>query len=120
MAMYIVQLQRIWRDYEAAGMTTPATAREVAEWAISKGLLQPREHDPIADLAEDLACAWREQDRIHDQGASLSRHARRANYNRGRAICLLGRHRFCAASSHRKGIWTAAPANRCRLLSVEG
>jgi hypothetical protein len=68
MATYIVQLQRIWRDYEAAGMTTPATAREVAEWAVSKGLLQSREHDPIADLAEDLARAWREEYRIDDQG----------------------------------------------------
>ena len=64
MATYIVQLQRIWRDYETAGMQTPATAREVAQWAISKGLLQPREHDPLADLAEDLARAWREEYRL--------------------------------------------------------
>jgi hypothetical protein len=68
MATYIIQLQRIWRDYEAAGMTTPATAREVAEWAVSKGLLRPREHDPIADLAQDLARAWREEYRVDDQG----------------------------------------------------
>lgn len=68
MATYIVQLQRIWRDYEAAGMQTPATAREVAEWAVNKGLLEPREHDPIADLAEDLARAWREEYRYDDQG----------------------------------------------------
>jgi hypothetical protein len=68
MATYVVQLQRIWRDYEAAGMPTPATAKEVAGWAVSKGLLQPREHDPIADLAEDLARAWREEYRIDDKG----------------------------------------------------
>lgn len=68
MATYVVQLQRVWRDYEASGMQTPATAREVAEWAVSKKLLQPREHDPIADLAEDLARAWREEYRYDGEG----------------------------------------------------
>ena len=67
MATYLVQLQHIWRDYETAGMATPATAREVAQWAVQNGLLQPREHDPLADLAEDLARAWREEYR-YDKG----------------------------------------------------
>ena len=75
MATYLVQLQHIWRDYEAAGMTTPATAREVAQWAVQNGLLQPREHDPLADLAEDLARAWREEYRYDNGRRYRAKHA---------------------------------------------
>lgn len=69
MATYAIMLQRIWREYEAAGNPVPATAREVASWAFSRGLWQPpEEYDPVADLAEDLAKAWREEYRVDNRG----------------------------------------------------
>lgn len=41
MATYNEQLQKIWKKYEDAGNTIPATARDVARWAISQNCGNP-------------------------------------------------------------------------------
>jgi hypothetical protein len=68
MATYTEQLQRIWRSYEEAGMPTPATARDVAAWAIERGLWEPRPADIISQCADDLARAFREEYRTDTRG----------------------------------------------------
>lgn len=66
---YAASMQRLWRDYEAAGNPTPATSREVARWAISNRLWEPpRAYDPLDQCAEDLARAWREEYRVDSKG----------------------------------------------------
>jgi hypothetical protein len=68
MATYNEQLQRIWRAYEEAGMPTPATARDVATWAIERRLWEPRQADIISQCADDLARALREEYRTDRLG----------------------------------------------------
>lgn len=68
MATYAEQLQKIWRLYEEAGMPTPATARDVAAWAIDRQLWEPRTADIISQCADDLARAFREEYRTDPRG----------------------------------------------------
>ena len=68
MATYAEQLQKIWRLYEEAGMPTPATARDVAAWAIDRQLWEPRTADIISQCADDLARAFREEYRTDSRG----------------------------------------------------
>lgn len=69
MSKYVEDLQRFWRQYEAAGNPTPATARDVARWAIENHLWQPQHStDLVGLLAEDLARAWREEYRLDKKG----------------------------------------------------
>lgn len=68
MATYTEQLQDIWRKYEDSGMPGPATAKEVAAWAIQAGLWEPRTSDVISRCADDLARAAREEYRIDSKG----------------------------------------------------
>ena len=68
MTTYTEQLQRIWRSYEEAGMPTPATARDVAAWAIAQNLWGPRRADIISQCADDLARALREEYRTDARG----------------------------------------------------
>jgi hypothetical protein len=68
MATYTERLQHIWKRYEAAGMPTPATTREVAAWAIEHRLWEPHRADIIAQCAEDLAKALREEYRTDRRG----------------------------------------------------
>ena len=42
---YAEQMQKIWKAYEDAGMPIPATTKDVAAWAIKKGLWKPRPAD---------------------------------------------------------------------------
>ncbi|PHY14127.1 hypothetical protein CSW58_01220 [Caulobacter sp. B11] len=62
-------LQRAWRRYEEENGRLAATAREVAEWAVSKGLLQLPSVDPYDALAEDVARALREEYATDRKGA---------------------------------------------------
>jgi hypothetical protein len=72
---YTEQLQEIWRRYEAAGMPVPATAKEVAAWAIRGGLWQPKSADMISRCADELARAAREEYRTDTKGrAYRARH----------------------------------------------
>jgi hypothetical protein len=61
MATYTEQMQWIWRMYDEAGMPVPATARDLATWAIGEGHWQPRDADIISQCAEDLARALRDE-----------------------------------------------------------
>jgi hypothetical protein len=47
--------------YDEASMPVPATARDVATWAIAEGHWQPRDADIISQCAEDLARALRDE-----------------------------------------------------------
>jgi hypothetical protein len=60
MATYTEQLQKLWTLYEDDGQPTPATAHDVAEWAIRKRLWHPRPSDLADQCAEELSRAARE------------------------------------------------------------
>jgi hypothetical protein len=73
---YNEQMQAIWRKYEKAGMPTPASARDVAAWAIEKGLWKPEPYDIVTKCAEDLAVALRAEYRTDKYGRRYrSKHA---------------------------------------------
>lgn len=61
-------LQRIVRMYEQSGEDVPATANQMAAWAISKGLWSPQPSTMIAQCAEQLARAMREEYVTDPQG----------------------------------------------------
>jgi hypothetical protein len=62
------QMQSIWTQYEEAGMPTPATARDVAEWALSRDLWRPKPVDIVGQCAEELSRALREEYRTDRYG----------------------------------------------------
>lgn len=65
------QLQAIANKYGAAGMPWPATARQIAAWAIDQGLWRPHPTDLINQCAEQIARAMREEYIIDPQGRSV-------------------------------------------------
>ncbi len=68
MANYKEQVRQIWQRYREEVSTDPVELREVAYWAISKGLWKPRPVDLSASLANDLADALREETRTDTKG----------------------------------------------------
>lgn len=69
MASYKEQLRaRIWQAYREERGTDPVDLKDVARWAISKGLWEPRPIDIEASLANDLADALREEARVDKKG----------------------------------------------------
>lgn len=68
MSTYSEKMQQIWKQYEDAGMPVPATKTEVAAWAIKNGLWQPKPTDVIAQCADDLGRALREEYRTAPDG----------------------------------------------------
>ena len=68
MANYNEQMQRIWKEYEKAGMQIPATAKDVAAWAIHNKLWEPRKSDIVSQCADDLATALRGEFRMDKKG----------------------------------------------------
>ena len=82
MATYAEQLQKIWSKYEAAGNSMPATAREVARWAIRNKLWAPRPSDVESQCAEELARAAREEYRTDINGRRYrAKHSVRVDKN---------------------------------------
>ena len=80
MASYKEQLQRFWSLYEKENghLAASITARDVASWAIEKGLWEPRKTDFVDQLAEELARAWREEYRTDRHGWRYrAKHARK-------------------------------------------
>ena len=76
MATYAEQMQQIWREYETSGQPMPATAREVAEWAVRRRLWLPKPADVIDQCAEDLSRALREEYHTDAKGRRVrSKHA---------------------------------------------
>lgn len=55
------KLQEIWKRYEETGNPTPPTAVDVARWAVGEGLWRPKPTDMVAQCAEELARAAREE-----------------------------------------------------------
>jgi len=56
------QLQHFFKMYASEkGLDGPVDPHDVAAWAYSKKLWEPRRIDVIDQLAEDLARAWREE-----------------------------------------------------------
>lgn len=77
---YAEQMQKIWTDYESAGMPTPASSRDVAVWAVQQGLWKPRPADIVTQCADDLSRALREEYRIDKNGRRYrAKHAVRIN-----------------------------------------
>jgi hypothetical protein len=68
MAKYNEQLQRIWRQFEEENGDIPVTTREAVAWGVKMGLIVAPEADPLAQLAEDMARALREEYRTDKYG----------------------------------------------------
>ena len=82
MSNFTKQLQRITDRYREAGQPWPATAREIARWAILKNLWQPSHSDLINQCADQLARAMREEYYIDPQGRSVrTKHAAKIRRN---------------------------------------
>jgi len=60
MATYHQQMQDIFHQYQSEVSPDPADLKDVAAWAISKGLWKPRPADIHARFAEDMAQALRD------------------------------------------------------------
>lgn len=76
----LLQNQWVIEQYENAGMPTPATSREIATWALQKGLLKPKERDIIGEVADEITRAQKEVYRIDDKGRRYrAKHAVRSN-----------------------------------------
>jgi len=75
------------REYAETHNNEPATAREIAEWGTSRGLLQPRPVDPIARLAKEISDALSEERGAEGERVNL---ARRVTIN-GQTTMLWGR-----------------------------
>ena len=72
------QRQRIVSAYRAAEQPWPASARQIARWAIDEGLWQPERGTMVGQLAEELARAMREEYYTDPQGRSVrTKHAAR-------------------------------------------
>jgi len=77
---YYEQLQRIVNRYISSGEQWPATTREIASWAIRKGLWAPQKTAVIGLFAEQLSRAMREEYITDPQGrAARAKHAARVN-----------------------------------------
>src|SRR5574341_722629 len=68
MATYNEQLQRVWHDYEKKHARAPSTPRDVVGWGVANGSLVAPKFDPLAQLAEDMARALREEYRTDRTG----------------------------------------------------
>lgn len=75
---YKEALQRIANEFFSAEPGKPATAREIAAWALDQGLWQPQRGEVIALCARDVARAMREEYITDPQGRRVrSKHAAR-------------------------------------------
>ena len=71
MGRYYDQLRRIVKEYIRAGMEWPASTRQIASWAIDKGLWKPQASAFVDQCAEVLARAMREEYIIDPQGRTV-------------------------------------------------
>jgi hypothetical protein len=68
MANYNEQMRDLWQQYRQEFSVEPADLKEIAAWAISKGLWRPRPADLNTSFARDLAEALREEVRTDHKG----------------------------------------------------
>lgn len=81
---YKEQLQHIVSDYRSGGQSWPATAHEMAVWAIESGKWQPQHSAMVRKCAEELSDAMREEYLTDAQGRRVrSKHM--AKYGEGSA-----------------------------------
>jgi len=71
MLSYAKQLQRIADDYRKTGQKWPATAHDIAGWAIQERRWQPSRSDMISQCADQIARAMREEYIIDPQGRKV-------------------------------------------------
>jgi hypothetical protein len=78
MSTYNEQLQRIVTEYIEAGEEWPATARQIAAWAVREKLWTPHPSSLVNQCAEDIAQAMREEYMVDPQGRKVrAKHAAR-------------------------------------------
>ncbi len=88
MATLTQQLQRIWHAYEKENDSIPASAHDVAEWAVRSGLWKPRPSDVIHQCASALADALRQEYFTDSKGRRVrAMHAARTK-RRGEQLVL--------------------------------
>ena len=79
---YYEQLQRIVHQYMLEGEQWPATSRQIASWAIRRGLWEPQKTAVIGLFAEQLSRAMREEYITDPQGRSVRvKHSARIRHN---------------------------------------
>jgi hypothetical protein len=82
MANYTKQLQKIVDAYIEAGQEWPASAHEIAAWAVHGSLWQPQRADVIDQCANQLSRAMREDYITDPQGRNVrAKHV--ARFERG-------------------------------------
>lgn len=75
---YADQLQRVVRQYQQAGEPWPASARDIARWAIDQGLWKPQPKDLVGRCAEEISRAMAEEYIRDAQGRMVrAKHAAR-------------------------------------------
>ncbi|MBF0293481.1 MAG: hypothetical protein HQK86_15140 [Nitrospinae bacterium] len=76
MSTYAQQMQKIFAQYEKEVTSEPANLRVVGRWAMKKKLWQPHEENILAQFANDMANALREEYRTDSNGRRYrSKHA---------------------------------------------
>jgi hypothetical protein len=89
MATYTRQMQDIVVKYIAAGATWPASAHQIARWALSKKLWAPQPSTIVDQCADHLAQAMREEYITDPQGRAVrAKHAARVQESDGRQTTL--------------------------------
>ena len=80
MSHYARQMQRIVDKYIEAGERWPASSKEIAGWAVSKGLWKPQPSAVIDQCAAQLSRAMREEHIVDPQGRTVrAKHVARVN-----------------------------------------
>ena len=80
MSTYALQMQAIFRRYQAEVSPDPADPREVGAWALREGLWHPKPADILARFAEDVANSLRQEYRTDAAGALIPCQARCPRY----------------------------------------
>ncbi len=68
MAPYVEQLQNVVRKYREDGQPWPASAREIAVWAVPRKLWQPQRGALVSQCARQLSRALRDEYMTDPQG----------------------------------------------------
>lgn len=118
---YNEQMMRIVKDYKQVDEVWPASIREMADWAIRRGLWKPRPATIISQCAADIGRAMREERHTDRQGREVrTNHAARMDRD-GEQMMLWADirtadrdHMEAAFSLRRKHI-----VGECRSLSVD-
>lgn len=81
---YNEQIQAVVRQYQEAGESWPASARQIAAWGYQQKLLVPHPSAIIGRFTEDVARAMREEYIVDPQGRTVrAKHAARISTDGG-------------------------------------